>query len=170
MPLSAPYPHRTAPLMRIDVRLALRPALSVLALVTLLFAAFAPAHAAPDSGPNGFWLTQAGDAKVQVSRCGGGICGKVVWLRDPIDNTTGKPQADNKNPDPSLRNRPIIGVQLFLDMQQSGPNSWSGRIYNADDGQSYASTVTQVDAGRLEVRGCVGALCGTEMWTRTSGR
>jgi len=53
-------------------------------------------------------------------------------------------------------------------MQPSAPNAWSGRIYNADDGQSYTSAVTQIDAGRLEVRGCVGALCGNETWSRTS--
>jgi len=154
--------------MRIDVRSAVNSAFSLFALAAFLVGAPALARAAPDNGPAGYWLTQAGDAKVQVNRCGGGICGKVVWLREPIDSATGRPQADNKNPDPSLRNRPIIGIQLFLDMQQSAANSWSGRIYNADDGQSYASTVTALDQGRLEVRGCVGALCGTEIWTRTA--
>ncbi|MEW6642619.1 MAG: DUF2147 domain-containing protein [Pseudomonadota bacterium] len=153
--------------MRIDVRSAVNSAFSLFALAVLLLSA-ASARAAPDSGPIGYWLTQAGDAKVQVSRCGGGICGKVVWLREPIDSATGQPQADNKNPDPALRNRPIIGIQLFIDMQQSAANGWSGRIYNADDGQSYASSVTALDPGRLEVRGCVGALCGTEIWTRTT--
>ena len=34
----------------------------------------APAKAQA-SDPTGIWLTQAGDAKVRVSKCGGGICG-----------------------------------------------------------------------------------------------
>jgi uncharacterized protein (DUF2147 family) len=39
----------------------------------------------------GIWLTQAGDAKVRVSKCGGGICGVVIWLKDPINPMNGKP-------------------------------------------------------------------------------
>jgi uncharacterized protein (DUF2147 family) len=131
-----------------------------------LAAAITPALS--DSSPAVIWLTQAGDAKVQVSRCGAGICGKVVWLKDPIDKATGRPQTDDKNPSPALKSRPMIGLQLFSNMQPSGPNAWSGVVYNADDGQSYASTVTQLDANRLEVRGCVGALCGSEIWTHST--
>lgn len=155
--------------MRIDVRSpATLAAAFVLTAVLLLTDAVGVARAAPDGGPTGVWLTQAGDAKVQVSRCGGALCGKVVWLRTPIDSATGRPQVDDKNQNPSLRTRPIIGIQLFINMQPSGPNAWTGRIYNADDGQSYASTVTQIDAERLDVKGCVGALCGGETWTRTT--
>src|SRR5262245_12511483 len=94
------------------------------------------------SDPSGVWLTQAGDARVLVSRCGGGICGKIVWLRDPIDSRTGQPQVDDKNPNPALAERPIIGLSIFIGMQQSGANKWSGKIYNADDGQTYTAHVT----------------------------
>jgi uncharacterized protein (DUF2147 family) len=118
----------------------------------------------------GVWLTQAGDAKVRVSRCGGGLCGTVVWLRDPIDSATGKPQVDDKNENAALRRRPIIGLALFIGMRAAGPNKWSGRIYNADDGKTYASTVTLQEGDRLEVQGCVGSLCGSERWSRSSPR
>ncbi len=149
--------------MRIHARLPATLAASFILTATL----FGAARAAPEGGPAGIWQTQAGDAKVQVSRCGGSLCGKVVWLRQPTDSA-GRPQLDDKNQNPSLRTRPIIGIQLFIDMKPSAPNTWTGRIYNADDGQSYSSTVSQIDAGRLEVRGCVGALCGSETWSRTT--
>jgi uncharacterized protein (DUF2147 family) len=61
-----------------------------------------PAMAQGGSGVDGVWLTQAGDAKVRVSRCGGGICGVVAWLKDPIDPVSGKRQIDDKNPNPAL--------------------------------------------------------------------
>lgn len=115
---------------------------------------------------NGTWLTQAGDAKVRVSKCGGGICGVVVWLKDPINPATGKPQIDDKNPNPSLTKRPMIGLPLFMGMRPSGANKWSGQIYNADDGSTYASNVSVMGADTLRVEGCVGALCGGENWTR----
>ncbi len=96
--------------------------------------------------PFGVWLTRAGDAKVMLKPCGAAVCSKVIWLKQPIDSATGKPQADDKNPNPSLRMRRIVGLQIFFDMLPSTLNSWMGRVYNADDGKSYASTVTLIDA------------------------
>ena len=137
--------------------------LAAAALAALCLAA--PAAFGADVG--GVWLTQAGDAKVRVGRCGGGLCGTVVWLRDPIDSATGKPQVDDKNENPALRNRRIVGIPLFIGMRAAGPNKWSGRIYNADDGKTYASTVTFQDGDKLDVQGCVGSLCGSETWSRS---
>jgi len=134
-------------------------------IVATLFAA--PARAQEGGEASGIWLTQAGDAKVKVGKCGGGICGVVVWLREPIDPATGKPAIDDKNPNPALAKRPMIGLVLFSGMRASGPNKWSGTIYNADDGNSYASNVSVAGPDSLRVEGCVGALCGGETWTRT---
>jgi len=138
---------------------------SVLLVLTAVVAApLARAQTAGD--PTGIWLTQAGDAKVRVTRCGGGICGVIVWLKDPINAATGRPEVDDKNPNPALARRPMIGLPLFSGMRSSGPNRWSGQIYNADDGKSYESHVSVSDADTLRVEGCVGVLCGGESWTR----
>ena len=137
----------------------------------MIFAAWlaaTPAKAQAESEVSGIWLTQAGDAKVRVSRCSGGICGVVVWLRDPINPSTGKPQVYDKNPNPALAKRPMIGLPLFMGMRPAGPNKWSGQIYNADDGSSYASNVSVAGPDSLRVEGCVGALCGGETWTRAA--
>lgn len=123
---------------------------------------------AGQSDPSGIWLTQAGDAKVAVSCCGLGICGRIMWLKDPIDRATGKPQIDDKNPNPSLAKRRIIGLQILIGMKPQADNSWSGRIYNADDGKTYASNVILQSATTLEVRGCAGAFCGSETWSKVS--
>lgn len=131
-----------------------------------IMAALFGAPAAQASEATGVWLTQAGDARVRVSKCGGGICGIIVGLRDPIDPATGKPQVDDKNPNPALKKRPMIGLPLFNGMQPSGPNRWSGQIYNADDGSTYVSHVSLAGPNTLKVEGCVGALCGGENWTR----
>src|SRR6202140_3912327 len=144
--------------------MACRFGITIATLAALLAAA--PAKARAGGGPDGIWLTQAGDAKVRVSKCSGGICGVVVWLRDPIDRSTGKPAVDDKNPNPALARRPMIGLPLFMGMRLSGPNRWSGQIYNADDGSTYASNVSLAGPDALRVEGCVGALCGGETWTR----
>src|SRR3954468_5179387 len=110
-------------------------------IVTALLAA-PSARAQSAENANGTWLTQAGDARVRVSKCGGGICGVIVGLKDPVDPATGKPQVDDKNPNPTLKKRPMIGLPLFSAMQPVAPNKWSGQIYNADDGGTYASSIS----------------------------
>ena len=76
------------------------------------------------------------------------------------------PQVDDKNPNPALKKRPMIGLPLFSGMHPAGPGKWSGQIYNADDGSTYASNVSVTGPDTLRVEGCVGALCGGENWTR----
>jgi uncharacterized protein (DUF2147 family) len=72
----------------------------VAGLALLLDAPTARAQAHGDI--SGIWLTQAGDAKIRVGKCGGGVCGVVAWLKAPIDPATGKPAIDDKNPNPAL--------------------------------------------------------------------
>jgi uncharacterized protein (DUF2147 family) len=138
------------------------------AILSVLLAALSGTTAAhaQSADASGTWLTQAGDARVKISKCGGGICGVIVWLREPHDTATGQPATDSKNPNPALARRPMIGLPLFSGMQPAGPNKWSGQIYNADDGSTYASSVSVTGAETLRVEGCVGALCGGETWTR----
>ena len=114
--------------------------------------------------PAGTWLTQDKDARIRVSRCGNGLCGSIVWLRDPLED--GEPSRDKNNPNPALRKRPLIGLHLFQSMAAAGPNKWSGRIYNSDDGKSYEGSVSMVDRQHLKIQGCSGAFCGAELWTR----
>jgi uncharacterized protein (DUF2147 family) len=134
-----------------------------LALVLMALATAPAARAAQAGGdPSGIWLTRDGDARIRISKCGGGICGVIVWLREPIDSATGKPAIDDKNPNPMLARRPMMGLPLFSGMRPSGGGQWSGEIYNADDGKSYDSHITVTGPNELRVEGCVGPLCGGE--------
>src|SRR4051812_38982376 len=84
-------------------------ALGMLGLVGVLTTSqIATAESGGD--PRGIWLTEAGDARVHVSKCGETLCGTIVWLKQPLDSATGKPQIDDKNPNPALTRRPIIGL------------------------------------------------------------
>ena len=139
-------------------------------ILTAMMGLATPASAETNADPTGVWLTETGDAKIHVSRCGSGICGIIVWLKAPVDPATGRPQVDDKNSDPALARRPIIGLNIFKGMKSVAERKWSGRIYNADNGKTYASDVTLAGARKLEVRGCVMAvLCGGETWTKLVG-
>src|SRR5258707_2086169 len=149
MPLHAPDLLLSRPAF-LGGPMACRFSFIVTTLALLLAAAIARAQYAGEV--SGIWLTQAGDAKVRVSKCSGGICGVVIWLKDPINPATGKPQVDDKNPNPALARRPMIGLPLFSGMRPSGPDKWSGQIYNADDGNSYASNISVAGPDALRTR------------------
>ena len=74
-----------------------------------------------------------------------------------------------ESPDASLRNRPMIGVQIVLGMKPSGTaNKWSGQVYNAEDGKTYSGSLTLQDANTIKLEGCIlgGLICKSESWTR----
>ena len=79
-----------------------------------MMAAIVQAAPAAASSADGLWTMQNGKVTVKVSDCGEGICGIIVALKRPISKITGKPKVDRENPDPSLRQRPIIGNQLYF--------------------------------------------------------
>ena len=36
----------------------------------------------------GIWKTETGEAKVEIFMCGEKICGKIIWLKNPIYTDT----------------------------------------------------------------------------------
>jgi uncharacterized protein (DUF2147 family) len=119
------------------------------------------AQQAPAAGPVGEWLVEGGEARIRIDECAKNLCG-IVSAASNADET------DRKNPKPELRNRPIIGMPVLLDMRPAGPNRWEGRIYNAKNGQTYDANISLVDSQSLRVEGCVfgGFICGGQNWTR----
>ena len=113
----------------------------------------------------GTWRTEE-DATVRVSGCGGGLCATIASLREPNDPQTGKPKTDIHNVDPSKRNRPIVGIQIFTGLRPEGANKWTGQIYNPEDGKTYDANVVLENASTLRVQGCVLFICKTKTWTR----
>jgi len=115
----------------------------------------------------GIWLSHDGMLKVRLSDCGSALCGKVVWLGEPIDRSTGKPKTDKRNPDPAKRARPLIGLTVVKAFKPTGPDEWSGLIYNADDGNTYQGHLKVTNAHTARLQGCVlGVLCKANTWKR----
>ena len=114
----------------------------------------------------GTWVSADGGARVKIAPCGGGVCGNIVWLREPIDPSTGRPKTDKHNPDEGRRKRPMLGLQVISGMRPDGDNRYAGQIYNADDGKTYRSKLTLLSATQAKVEGCVLVFCKGETWTR----
>jgi uncharacterized protein (DUF2147 family) len=125
-----------------------------------------PAFAAE---PLGTWYTADKDSQVRIVNCGGGLCGALVWLKEPNDPATGRPKTDKNNADASKRGRPLLGVEIVLAMKPSGTNQWSGEVYNAQDGKTYSGSFTMTGANTAELKGCVmSVICKSQTWTRTN--
>lgn len=121
--------------------------------------------------PVGNWHTEQAKATVKIAACGPALCGTIVALKDANDPDTGKPRTDKNNADASLRNRPMVGVQIVLGMKPSGTaNKWSGQVYNAEDGKTYTGNLTLQDANTIKLEGCIlgGLVCKSQTWTRAS--
>jgi uncharacterized protein (DUF2147 family) len=120
--------------------------------------------------PFGTWLTEDKKAQIRIDNCGGALCGKIVWLKEPNDPETNKPKTDKNNKDASKQGRPLLGVPIVLGMRPSGnPNKWDGQVYNAEDGSTYSGSFTLTGANTADLKGCVmgGLICKTAAWTRT---
>jgi uncharacterized protein (DUF2147 family) len=115
----------------------------------------------------GTWLTNTADAHIRMSRCGPGVCGTIVWLKDPKDGN-GRPLTDAKNPDPAKRSHPLLGTMIAIDFRpaRDNPEQFVGRFYNADDGKTYRGTIVARGPDQLAVTGCLLIFCQTQTWTR----
>jgi uncharacterized protein (DUF2147 family) len=122
----------------------------------------------------GIWKTELDESRVEVYRCGEEICGKIVWLKRPVytdgsDGQVGTPIIDRKNPDPALRNRPLIGLQIMQGFSGLDDTTWgNGTCYDPKSGKSYRGKIRLTAPDRLELRGFIGIpLFGrSSVWTR----
>ena len=106
-----------------------------------------------------------------MPRCASAVAAKAFAassrrLREPINPATGTPFVDDKNPNPALRRRPIIGLPMFSDMRPAGPNNGPAISTTPTTASTYDSDISIAGPDTLRVDGCVGALCGGENWTR----
>ncbi len=112
----------------------------------------------------GKWLTDDGEAIVEIYQSGDKFNGKIVWLKDAND-AQGKPLTDQENPDKSKRSRPLIGLLMLTDFKQNNGKWEGGKIYDPSEGKTYKCTMW-LEKGKLKVRGYVGMFYQTQTWTR----
>lgn len=137
-----------------------------LALIGLALGPEAAAQTAAPTAPLGRWLTESKRGVIEIYPCADKLCGKLVWMIEPVRH--GAPAVDEQNPDPALRQRPLCGLALLGGFHQNEPQHWDdGWIYDPDSGKTYRATIT-LDGNVLELRGYVGIpLFGeTQSWTR----
>jgi uncharacterized protein (DUF2147 family) len=113
--------------------------------------------------PTGDWLVENGAAQIHIENCDGSLWGVVSWEKTPGG-------FDAHNPDPALRNRPILGMPTLLDLKPGRGDRWEGKVYNAENGKTYEVNIKLKNPDMLRIEGCVlgGFLCGGQEWTRVA--
>ena len=130
-------------------------------LVSSLFAASNPDDII------GVWKDGQGKGQVQIFKQNGKYYGKIIWLKKPQD-LNDHPKVDKNNPNPSLRNKPVLGLLMLKDFKYNDDEWSDGRIYNPSDGKEYKAYMKLKDKNTLSVRGYIGiSLLGkTDTWIR----
>ncbi|WP_379922778.1 DUF2147 domain-containing protein [Erythrobacter sp. R86502] len=113
----------------------------------------------------GRWLTAEKDAVIVIAPCGTALCGTIE--RFLIPPPQGNDQRDVNNPDPARRSRRLLGTVILSGLKADGA-VWRGQIYDPNSGKSYRSIIRRKNAGVLEVKGCIGPFCQTQVWRKAS--
>ncbi len=130
--------------------------LSLLAIPAAMLAT----PAAAQSNIDGTYVDSGGYTEITVARCGSARCGEITRI---IKRKPGEPNRDVHNDDPSLRDRPILGITVLQNLRWDD-GAWRGEVYNPEDGNTYRTEVRPAANGALEVKGCVTLFCRTRVW------
>jgi uncharacterized protein (DUF2147 family) len=105
----------------------------------------------------GQWLNEDKDAHIEIYKDGNKYFGKLVWLKFPIDDETGKPKLDKHNDDESLRSRPVQDLVILKDFVFDGDDTWDdGTIYDPKNGKTYDCYIEYENDSTLKIRGYIG--------------
>ena len=135
----------------------------IIALSTFIFATSLSLPALASSA-EGDWLTQNKRSVIHTYECDEGLCGKIHWIIE------GGMQHDTKNPVMKDRTRPMCGLKILWGFEKDGSDWDSGKIYKADEGDTYSANIEIKDENTLSLRGYIGIpLFGkSQEWKRVS--
>lgn len=130
-------------------------------LVIVMFNAQAQSDA---DGILGEWISPTKDGRILIYKTNNKYFGKITW-------GTGGSGTDDNNPDPALRSRKVIGMEILRNFVFDDGEWIDGTIYDPRDGKTYSCKLTLGDNNSLNIRGYVGiSLFGrTETWARFPG-
>jgi len=114
----------------------------------------------------GTWLTEGKDGIIQMS------VGAEATYEGRIVGGNHPGRLDEKNPDPTQRNKPLRGQVILRNLHYDGEGKFSGgTIYEPDTGRTYKCFIELISPDTLKLRGFIGiSLLGkSQIWTRYTG-
>ena len=133
-------------------------------LFLTLLAISSSISAEPNKTMEGFWLTS--QSIVQVKNCDKNLCATIehLFVDDDVDP---KSIMDSNNKKRSLRDRPLIGINLLEEFPSNASDKKvlkDGKIYDPGRGRVFKSNLYLLDDGTLKVEGCLMGICDHEIW------
>jgi uncharacterized protein (DUF2147 family) len=115
----------------------------------------------------GVWIAGGGKGHIQIFKQNGKYYGKIIWLKNAKE-ANGEAKLDKKNPNPAMRNKPIIGTLLLKDFVYKNGEWTDGVIYDTTQGREFDAYIKMRNPNTLAVRGYIGfSMMGrTDVWTR----
>jgi len=114
----------------------------------------------------GNWVSQDGKGVVTIAPCGNALCGHISRFTEK--GRIEGPATDSHNPNPALRSRSLIGVQVLSGFVADG-NEWRGSLYYPFGGKTYRAFISRNADNSLKVRGCWYFICRTVKWPAAEG-
>jgi uncharacterized protein (DUF2147 family) len=145
--------------------ISLRIQLQVVAFISILMQANL-ARAVDHLSVVGIWKNE--DATFEIFENQGKLSGKIIALKEP-QTPEGKEKKDIHNPDPTKRERPIVGLVFMSGFSRKSDARWEdGTIYDPKTGNTYSGSMELEGPETIKVRGFIGiSLIGrTDVWTR----
>ncbi|MVN23337.1 DUF2147 domain-containing protein [Mucilaginibacter arboris] len=93
----------------------------------------------------GKWMSEEKNCIVNVYKSGNEFGAKLMWFNDSDDKSQPmNARTDYKNPDPTLRKRKLIGMEVLENLTYNpATNSWeNGIIYDAKSGHKWSSAAS----------------------------
>lgn len=133
---------------------------------TLLFVLLCTAAFAQSEKITGIWLTADKSAKVEIYNSKNQFEGKIIWLKEPNDPTTGKPWLDKENEISIQKTLPLMGSLTLWGFKYDDDEYIDGKVYDSRDGKVYSGKLWLEDVNTLCMRGYIGLFYSTEIWSR----
>lgn len=112
----------------------------------------------------GKFVLPEGDSHVQISDCGNGSpCGKIVWIK-----AEDLPPGQTANEITNDKCEKILGYRLLQGFDRKARDWRGGKIHDPMEHKTYDSRLKRLTDGSLEVKGCVGPVCQTQIWKPVS--
>ncbi len=113
----------------------------------------------------GSWFNEDKTSKIEIYETSKSYNSKIVWLAE-LEKNPERKLTDKNNPNPKLRNRNILGMDIITGLQYSGGKWINGTIYTPKRGIYADCEVVLLSNGKLKMIVSKSGIKRTQIWTR----
>jgi uncharacterized protein (DUF2147 family) len=126
----------------------------LLTFITICFITKAQSQS-PTEQILGRWMVAEKNLLVEVYRDGNDYKAKIIWFKNDDPTKRMEEWTDKHNPDPSQRDRKILGMNVVKDLEYDAKSkSWEhGKVYDAKSGKYWDASAYLTNDGLLKVTG-----------------